>query len=233
MALARGDEVIAAERQPMRYGHTEALMPMVAAVAGSVAASAIEIVAASVGPGGFTGIRVGLAAAQGIALAAGARAVGVTGFAAVAALLAEEDPRLAEEDPRPVLVVIDSRRSELYVQLMAASGAPLAPAAPVLPSDLPAYVAALVAASPLRVAGDAAAAAADALRGHGGLDLVAGSAPDALGVLAALRPVWREGVAAQPMAPLYLRPPNASVAKNRSASVAGPLAQSSGSTRGR
>ena len=45
----------------------------------------LTLVAAATGPGGFTGIRAGLAAAHGIALAAGARLVGVTSFAAVAA----------------------------------------------------------------------------------------------------------------------------------------------------
>ena len=48
----------------------------------------LEFVAAAIGPGGFTGIRVGLAAAHGIALAAGARLIGVTSFAAVDARIA-------------------------------------------------------------------------------------------------------------------------------------------------
>src|SRR5947208_11995899 len=63
VALARGSELIAAERRAMRHGHAEALMPMTAAALGTRSPAELDVVAASVGPGGFTGIRVGLAAA--------------------------------------------------------------------------------------------------------------------------------------------------------------------------
>src|SRR5262245_49458565 len=82
-----GAKVLAAERLAMRYGHAEALMPMVDRVvaASGLPRAALGGIAVAVGPGGFTGIRVGLGAAQGIALALKARLIGVTSFAAVAA----------------------------------------------------------------------------------------------------------------------------------------------------
>ena len=67
------------------HGQAEALLPMVDACmreAGQVPA-AIDLVAVTVGPGSFTGIRVGLAAARGMALATGAQLIGVTSFEAV------------------------------------------------------------------------------------------------------------------------------------------------------
>src|SRR5437870_8943444 len=81
----------------------------------------LEFVAAAIGPGGFTGIRVGLAAAHGIALAIGGRLVGVSSFAAAAATI-------AGAGHEALLVALDSRRADLYVQLFGADAvSPLAP----------------------------------------------------------------------------------------------------------
>src|SRR5690349_183976 len=89
VAIARGEQLLAADRREMRHGHAEALMPMVDAAMREARLTARELdaVAVSTGPGGFTGIRIGLAAAHGIALAAGARLIGISSFAAVAAPL--------------------------------------------------------------------------------------------------------------------------------------------------
>jgi tRNA threonylcarbamoyladenosine biosynthesis protein TsaB len=209
VALARGDELLANERRAMRHGHAETLLPMIAAAVGQLSPAAIKIVAACVGPGGFTGIRVGLAAAQGIALGADVETIGVTSFAAVAAALAHREER------GPVLVAIDSRRSELYLQLIAASGEPIAPPVAILPNDIKGYVDGLIGDTPLRIAGDAAEIAAAALPGRDGLDRVAGSAPDALGVLAAARLTWRSDRKPQPLTPVYLRSPDVSFPKQR------------------
>src|SRR5580658_2838696 len=90
-SVAVGDSgtVLAAERRDMRHGHAEALLPMIDRVmaAARLTAANLDAVAVATGPGGFTGIRAGLAAAQGLALAVGARLVGITSFTAVAALV--------------------------------------------------------------------------------------------------------------------------------------------------
>ena len=91
IAVAAGNEILCLRHEPMERGQAEALLPMAAAAmreAGFPPAS-LDCVATAVGPGSFTGIRVGLAAAQGIALALGAPLIGVTGFEAVVAALAE------------------------------------------------------------------------------------------------------------------------------------------------
>lgn len=115
----------------MARGHAEALLPMITttmAAAGAAFAD-LEAIGVTVGPGAFTGIRIGLAAARGLGLATGLPVLGVTTFAAVA-----EAIPAAVRDHRPVLVVLDSKRRDVFSQLfdanMAPDGAPfVAPAA--------------------------------------------------------------------------------------------------------
>ena len=205
-AAAYGDAILASESRAQRHGHAETLLPMierVMAAAGLVPAQ-LDAVAAAVGPGGFTGIRVGLAAAHAITLAVGARLLGVTSFAAVAARVATAD----RGDGKTLLVALDSRRDELYVQLFEAAGAaPLAKAAAVLPNRLAAYIAGHIADAALLIAGDATAAAATALCGRPGVTVAADTAPDAIGVSIAARRQWLQGEASVAR-PLYLRPPD-------------------------
>src|SRR5215475_8271992 len=116
-ALWRRGTVVARRYRAMERGHAEALMPMLVetmAEAGE-ALRALTAVAVTVGPGAFTGIRIGLAAARGIGLAAGIPVVGVTTFAAVAAAVSE-----TERAGRRLLVVLDSKRGDVFVQEFAA-----------------------------------------------------------------------------------------------------------------
>lgn len=205
VAVGRGERVLDHERREMRHGHAEALLPMVDRVmaAAGLTPRDIGIVAVSVGPGGFTGIRAGLAAAHGLALATGARLAGVTSFAAVAARTPSNDA--------PILVALDSRREDLYVQMFAGAGAQLSEPATVLPEDLGGFVATAIGEAPLRIAGDAADAAAAALAPRAEVLIVEASAPDALGVLEAARC----GPSDPDARPLYLRPPDVSFPKAR------------------
>ena len=114
-----------------------------------------------------------------------------------------------------MLVAIDSRRNDLYVQLIDATGEPVATPAAISAGDLQGYVAGLIGDAPLLIAGDATEAAAAALFGRPGLAIAPNSAPDALGVLSAARLVWQSNADPQPLSPLYLRPPDVSLPKNR------------------
>jgi tRNA threonylcarbamoyl adenosine modification protein YeaZ len=106
------------ESQPMTRGHAEALMPMVARVfeRSGFDASALDRIAVTVGPGSFTGLRVGIAAARGLALAAGKPAIGLTTLAAYAA------PLIAANDAVPVVSAIDARHDHVYLQVFGAGG---------------------------------------------------------------------------------------------------------------
>ena len=114
-------QLIANESQAMKRGHAEALMPLIARVMKESGLSFPELdrIAATTGPGSFTGLRVGLSAARGIALAAGKPAVGVTTLAAYAA------PIVSESGQHPVISAIDARHDHVYFQAVGGNGSPL------------------------------------------------------------------------------------------------------------
>jgi tRNA threonylcarbamoyl adenosine modification protein YeaZ len=106
------------ESVPMQRGHAEALMPLIARVLdrAQLAFAALDRVAVTTGPGSFTGLRVGIAAARGIALAAGKPAIGLSTLAAFAA------PFIAVDDTLPVVVAIDARHDHVYLQVFGPGG---------------------------------------------------------------------------------------------------------------
>jgi tRNA threonylcarbamoyladenosine biosynthesis protein TsaB len=133
---------------PMMRGHAEALMPLIASVMSAAGVEFFELdrIAVTVGPGSFTGLRVGVAAARGIALATGTPAVGLTTLAALAA------PFFDADESKSLLAVIDARHFHVYMQLFGPGGRTLV--APRLAPVRDAIRAAM--ASPTRVVGNAA-----------------------------------------------------------------------------
>jgi tRNA threonylcarbamoyladenosine biosynthesis protein TsaB len=115
------NNVIAQESQTMKRGHAEALMPLVARVMkqSGIAFAALDRVAATTGPGSFTGLRVGLSAARGIALAANKPVVGITTLTAFAA------PHVSEHGEHPIISAIDARHDHVYLQVVSGHGGPL------------------------------------------------------------------------------------------------------------
>ena len=94
----------------MKRGHAEALMPLIARVmkASGIAFTALDRIAVTTGPGSFTGLRVGLSAARGIALAAGKPVVGVTTLTAYAAPCRQRERRTSGHRPRSMRAMIMS-----------------------------------------------------------------------------------------------------------------------------
>jgi tRNA threonylcarbamoyladenosine biosynthesis protein TsaB len=116
----RGD-MLAIESQSMKRGHAEALMPLIARVMkqATVPYAKLDRIAVTTGPGSFTGLRVGLSAARGIALAAHKPAVGVTTLSAFAA------PVVSEDAGHPIISAIDARHDHVYFQVVSGDGAEL------------------------------------------------------------------------------------------------------------
>jgi tRNA threonylcarbamoyladenosine biosynthesis protein TsaB len=106
------------ESLPMVRGHAEALIPLIARVLkrAGLGFSELDRIAVTTGPGSFTGLRVGISAARGIALAAEKPVVGLTTLAAYAA------PLIAADDTLPVVVAIDARHDHVYLQVFGPGG---------------------------------------------------------------------------------------------------------------
>jgi tRNA threonylcarbamoyladenosine biosynthesis protein TsaB len=187
------------ESQTMARGHAEALMPMVERVmqAAALSFAALDRIAVTVGPGSFTGLRVGISAARGLGLAAGKPVVGVTTLSAFAA------PYLSESGG-PIVSLIDARHDHVYMQAVSSAGAPL-----IRPRVAPiADTFAAVSFGMPRLAGNAARMVAD----RWPADI---ASPTSIEQQSAVDIIWVAwlGVAANPETslprPLYLRPPDA------------------------
>src|SRR5262245_16022893 len=155
--------VRAVERAAMVRGQAEALVPMIERVRSRANLTFAELdrLAVTVGPGHFTGLRSGLAAARGLALATGLPLIGVTTLDAVAAGVPA-----AERQGAVLIVALDSKRQEAYVRAYAANLAPLSEPQARRPAEYAAELARL-SGTRLVVAGDAAAGLALALEQRG------------------------------------------------------------------
>jgi tRNA threonylcarbamoyladenosine biosynthesis protein TsaB len=210
VAVGIHERILAQTRMETRHGQAEALLPLVdrAMREAGQEPSGLEIVAVTLGPGSFTGIRVGLAAARGIVLATGARLIGVTSFAAVAAEVAAEVARSTRSTGHCLLIALESRREDLYVQFFDPAGEPLGGPAVVMPFALGDATDAAVGTTPLLIAGDAAQRAGAALAPRRDTSILEDSAPGAIGTLRAGLRSLRLGTVENAPRPLYLRPPS-------------------------
>jgi tRNA threonylcarbamoyladenosine biosynthesis protein TsaB len=184
-------ELLAQESLLMKRGHAEALMPMIARVmqSANLAFTSLDRIAVTVGPGSFTGLRVGIAFAKGLAAALDLPAVGI---GALEALAAEADGL--------VFAVVDARRGQVYVQGFEDGRALMAPDA-LTAETAAARIAELSMGRPLTLVGS-------------GAPLVQGLVPAAAVIRAEgadARHVARlaAGREPKPLKPLYLRAPDA------------------------
>jgi tRNA threonylcarbamoyladenosine biosynthesis protein TsaB len=192
--------ILGSESRLMLRGHAEAVMPLIARVMDRAATEFDELdrIAVTVGPGSFTGLRVGIAAARGLALAARKPAVGVSTLAGLAA------PHIAENEATPVVAAIDARHDCVYLQVFGPAGETL-----LGPQLAPLGEAVHVAlGSPARIVGSAASKIAEAWPAGEGAPVLVDPrrAPD-IAWIARLGAAAAEGE--EPPKPLYLRAPDA------------------------
>jgi tRNA threonylcarbamoyladenosine biosynthesis protein TsaB len=191
VAVRDGERVLAHTSEVMARGHQERLAPMAAAVMvkAGLPFAALQCVAVTVGPGSFTGLRVGVAFGKGLSAALGIPAVGIGTLEALAAGIGGL-----------VFAAIDARREQLYLQAFEEGRPLMAPDA--LPVDAAcARLLEIAAGRPMTLVGS-------------GAPLLATAAPTAQTLLlegADAREVARLGAGrpATGLAPLYLRAPDA------------------------
>ncbi|MDF3061904.1 MAG: tsaB [Microvirga sp.] len=194
---AGAPEPISYETIVMERGHAEALLPLVDRVVSKAEGgfSGLDRVAVTVGPGSYTGLRVGIAAARAIGLAAHVPVVGVTTLSALLAAL------IADDNRRVLAAAIDARHGQVYFQSIAPGGQSIV--APTLVRVREA--ARLIGSGPTAIVGSGAGAVAAETAGVE-VAVQAKSFPDILWVA-------RLGLVADPSTalpkPLYLRGPDA------------------------
>lgn len=187
VAMIDGTTIVAARHEIIGRGHAERLVPLVEAVLAE-AGGRPSAIAVDVGPGSFTGLRVGIAAARGFGLV---WAVPVYGFSSMTLVAASV---LAAHDATPLTVVMDAGRGEVFVQTFDRDLKPAAPAA-AMP----------IAAAAGIYEGTLAGTGAPLLREAGsGAIILSETPPDARDVR--LLPA---GLRSLPPTPLYVRAPDA------------------------
>lgn len=186
--------------QALMHGQAEALVPAIEQTLSEARLSYVDLdrIAVTVGPGSFTGVRVGLATARGLGAATGCPVIGI----ATTEVIAAEARR---SNPMPIAVAIDARRAEVYLHRFSEEG--LAIDEPVC--LLPDLAADLLGADTWALAGDGAGRVME----HTGPSVTQAlpSLPSAtvLAELAAARPLSDRSPR-----PLYVRPPDAALPKN-------------------
>ena len=199
IATDLSDDLLADESMLLARGHAEALLPLIERVIARIDGGfeSLDRVAVTVGPGSYTGLRVGLSAARAIGLATGIPVVGVT---TLSALLA---PLLAINGEGLIAAAIDARHGAIYLQAMSLADGIVVPPSLV---DLDEAVDRL-GRDRVTLVGSGAPALAATLRARAVDAEVAGMGPPEIAWIASL------GMLADPEQalprPLYLRGPDA------------------------
>ncbi len=117
VALSNITEIFACDFKKMSRGQAEYLMPMIkkTLMKSGLRPCDIDMVAVTIGPGAFTGIRIGLASANAFGLALNIPVVGITTTRAVA--MAQDNPQ-----GKDILVAIDSKRADIYMEILSPNG---------------------------------------------------------------------------------------------------------------
>ena len=148
-AVWRDGAVLARVHETMERGHAEALVPRLAAVMKTAAIEfdQLDRIAVTVGPGSFTGVRVGLSTARGLALPLAIPVIGMT----TGTVLARQ---AAATGDGTIISLIDSKRGDLYVEVFDHAGIPRHPAVVMPRDEIASWVAAQTWPRPVTLVGD-------------------------------------------------------------------------------
>jgi tRNA threonylcarbamoyladenosine biosynthesis protein TsaB len=211
VALWCDGAIVAARRELMFRGQAEALVPMIKNVLAEaeVTASDLDLLAVTVGPGAFTGLRIGLATARGMGLAANIPCLGLTTTEVIAHAV-----NASSWNRGTLLVALDSKRADIYVQAFQPGHKPISEASAMDSAILGEWLKDVP--GPIHVVGDARALAAAALI-NAGLETIVIETPEVpdssvVAELASQR--WTPGDIQKAPSPLYLRPPDAKLPKD-------------------
>lgn len=197
------------EFREMARGHASELVPLIQMVLkqANIQIKDLDALAVTLGPGAFTGLRIGLATARGFATASGLPVIGVTTLEALSHAIPE-----TERQGMPVLCCLDAKRADIYAQVFDENAQGLGRPVAQLPQDIPRLLP--ISNGPVLVAGDCFERLEPVLLEKGYEPHQASAhLPDARYVAEIAA---RRGLKAGETAPaaLYIRPPDAAIPKN-------------------
>lgn len=203
-ALWAGGAIAHRRWEAMDRGHAEALMPMARDVVSDTGFQGLNLVAVSIGPGGYTGLRIAIAAARGLGLALGIPVMGISSL--------DVHRHLARNDgvTGPIAVLLETKRADFYLQAFDSDDDPLADPLVAGAAEVEQKLESLGAAT---LAGDAVERfVAQATNRQSGQAESRTQAADATAVaaLAAIAFAQARGADISPPRPMYLRAPDTS-----------------------
>jgi tRNA threonylcarbamoyladenosine biosynthesis protein TsaB len=170
-------------------------------------ANQVDRIAVTLGPGTFTGVRVGVATARALCLALGKPVVGVTSLAAM--VLRARQLLKSEDASRPIVVAVDARKGMIYAQRFDGTAHEADVPALLTAADVACSLASPKTSDPLLLVGSGAAAVAEAMRAAG-YDCRA-ELPDLQPHAASVAELATELQPLERVVPLYLRQPDVKV----------------------
>ncbi|MBV7256302.1 tRNA (adenosine(37)-N6)-threonylcarbamoyltransferase complex dimerization subunit type 1 TsaB [Pacificimonas sp. WHA3] len=185
LALIDGSKVVKAVHEIIGRGHAERLIPMIAALLGETRPGSIVV---EIGPGSFTGMRVGIAAARALGVAWDVPVSGITSTEVLAARAFRDHADLPE-----ITVALDGGRGEVFVQHFTRDGGETGP-----PAAVPAEQAAIVGGAVIGTGTPMIVIPAH-------VRVLGTDMPDMADVAALIPPAGQD----RPPAPLYVRAPDA------------------------
>ncbi len=209
VALYEDERLVAEEARRVSHAHGESLLPMIDALFARTGWKPKDVArwCVGIGPGSFTGVRIGVATVKGIVLGTGAELVGVSSLEALAAPAMEQ----MDQEEGEVLAAVDAIRGEVYLQLV---GPKTSEPVCLAPDAIAPWLDALSAGADLVLVGEAAAKIPE-LAGRTLVRRTEGenALPHARGV--ALVGRTRTPAAPELIEPLYVRPPEITMPRAR------------------
>ncbi len=207
VALMKGDAVLAMRTEPLEKGHAEYLAPMAAEIFRDAGVKPAELdrVGVVIGPGGFAGVRVGLAFARALALVTKIDCVGVVSLQAIASG-DRTAPPAALRAP-----IIDARRGQVYSALYQADGVELVAPFVASPQDAVSQLANAAQSRAISLSGNGAMLALAAAEGAhtSSQEWIVSKADQQIDPIVVAQLTMTACVSPGPPSPLYLRPPDA------------------------
>jgi len=204
VSVCQNGTVLFHHTETMVRGQSEVLIPMIldGLHTAQVAFQQLERIAVTIGPGSFTGVRIGLAAARALGLAADIPVLGLTSTEVLAHAVPDMERKPVNQPSRNTVVAIDAKRSDVYIQVFDPDLNAIQKAAAVTPQDF----AIGVGAAPNVLIGDGAELLFQHLAKENTILSSGAPQPDTriLAALATSLPIPNG-----PPRPLYIRPPDA------------------------